>query len=75
MKDVQYQRWLNSVATREVFERLEAAARPVQLTQGLTGQDASYTLGFITGYWAALDAARSLVAEAPEEVLATYGGE
>jgi len=71
----QYQRWLNSSATKEVFALLEQAARPATLKQGLTEPDASYALGFITGFWEALDTARNLVVEAPEAPTETYQGD
>ena len=71
----EYEKWVNDPLTQAVFTELEAKARPQVLVEGLTNDEATYRLGYITGFWDALDQARTLVSVPQEEVPATFEGE
>lgn len=69
-----YAQWLNNPVTKEVFFQMEQLARPQHLEERVTQDDAAYRLGYVTGFWDALDQTRMLVSGAPEEeVESTYG--
>jgi len=71
----EYEKWVKDPVTREVFSQLEARARPQVLAENLTNDEATYRLGYVTGFWDAIDQARILVSVPQEEIPATYEGE
>ena len=54
-----YQEWLQHPMTQRVFAIMERQGRPSALP-GASAEGHSYALGVVTGWWAALDAMRSL---------------
>ena len=70
-----FQRWLSQRSTKAVFHMMEQLARPQALTERASESDSSYRLGYVTGFWDALDQMRELVSAPEEEVEATYQGE
>lgn len=68
-----YRKWLNDPVTKAVYAALEKTARPQPMPNNSAPEEYQYRLGFVTGYWSALDMPRNLApVESNSEVTQDY---
>ncbi len=69
-----YLAWLNSPVTRAIYRHMEERyARPQPVPNNASPEEYQYRLGFVTGFWSALDLPRNLIPPAAmNESEATY---